>query len=394
MYCFPYLSDQIILNMLNDSDFHSNSTNVTASAPLCRSLDSTAVKATKTTAYSVFLALALLGNPLVIAVVYRKRRLRTSVNYFIVNMALSDLLIPLFAMPLRIKDIFSDDNRKWLIDGTLGTTLCKFMPFTENVSLAVSMLSLLVVAVDRFNAVRFPLNPPLLTKKRCALLIVGTWVIAVGFGAPILYTRRLKFDEGQTKCYGTWAPIFDPIQGPRVYFIVLSVCFLAIPNIFLVILYGVVIYSLKRQKALRHNTKEQRKIRGRENRKVIIMLVAVVFLFILAWTPFQIYFVMWLFVYNIKSPCWLDKFLYFSDFLSFSYTALNPIIYYKFNENYRQGFREILRCPSFVPRRMSMTRSTRSTSFQTSASEKRAADAFKLNSIENKTGKFTVLSAV
>ena len=49
------------------------------------------VKITKVALFSIILATSLAGNTLIIIIVYKKQELRKTTNYFIVNMAVSDL---------------------------------------------------------------------------------------------------------------------------------------------------------------------------------------------------------------------------------------------------------------------------------------------------------------
>ena len=75
------------------------------------------------------------------------------INYFITNMAMFDLLFPIFLLPSNLTGLYLDNQ--WLISGPLGQALCKLIPFLADVSSAVSIQSLVLIAVDRFAAVVF-----------------------------------------------------------------------------------------------------------------------------------------------------------------------------------------------------------------------------------------------
>ena len=80
------------------------------------------------------------------------------INFFIVNMAMSDLLYPIFGIPrLIVSELYVDS---WLIGGPLGQALCKLLPYLSDISLTVSIQSLVLIAVDRFGAVVYPLSSP------------------------------------------------------------------------------------------------------------------------------------------------------------------------------------------------------------------------------------------
>jgi len=86
-------------------------------------LNSTAGKIGKTFAYYLILVVSLLGNSFVAVIVYRTQILRKPTNFFIVNMAMSDLVYPIFYIPTNPTGIYVDF---WLISGPLGQGVCKF----------------------------------------------------------------------------------------------------------------------------------------------------------------------------------------------------------------------------------------------------------------------------
>lgn len=87
--------------------------------------------------------IGIVGNSLVITVVLIDRKMRQSVtNIFIMNLAISDLLIMLFGVPEILQFML---NRGWI----LGLVLCKFNRFVLVVSLYASILSLVSVCVER-----------------------------------------------------------------------------------------------------------------------------------------------------------------------------------------------------------------------------------------------------
>lgn len=64
-------------------------------------------------AYCIVFIVGLIGNSFVIAVVLRAPRMRTVTNYFIVNLALADILVIIFCLPATLmSNIFV---RKYII---------------------------------------------------------------------------------------------------------------------------------------------------------------------------------------------------------------------------------------------------------------------------------------
>ena len=102
--------------------------------------------------------------------------MRKPINFFISNMAISDLLFPLNVFPRYLAEMYEDS---WLISGNLGEVFCKVIPVLADIPTAVSVQSLVLITVDRFVAVAFPLHSPLFSSKRCTFFIFGTWIIGV-----------------------------------------------------------------------------------------------------------------------------------------------------------------------------------------------------------------------
>ena len=83
--------------------------------------------------------------------------MKTITNYLIANMAVSDILITVLAVPRKITEILLGP-RRWLIDGLLGSVLCKSVYFFQDITIGVSILSLSAIAIDRYRGIVFPLR--------------------------------------------------------------------------------------------------------------------------------------------------------------------------------------------------------------------------------------------
>ena len=103
--------------------------------------------------YCPIFVVTLIGNIIIGIIVYRTRSMRKPINFFIVNMAMSDLLFPIFYFPSIVAKI---NYGYWLLGGPVGQALCKLNYFLVDISAFVSIQSLVLIAVDRFGAVVFP----------------------------------------------------------------------------------------------------------------------------------------------------------------------------------------------------------------------------------------------
>ena len=182
----------------------------------------------------------------------------------IANMAMSDLLYPIFLFPVRLTERYVGS---WFIGGTLGQALCKIHVFLADISMLVSIQSLLLITVDRFGAVVVPLRSPLIRRKVCPYLIVGTWILAAAFFSPYLFAFKLVEYSEEMWCELQWEEAFGEksslaIYGPAV----VTVCF-CIPLVLLVILYSIILIKLKQQAHPGEQSRNIEKQRTRRDKK-------------------------------------------------------------------------------------------------------------------------------
>lgn len=90
---------------------------------------------------------AIVGNGLIIYVVICFKKLRTTTNYYIVNLAVANLLAACFPIWIHIVDDVTDG---WV----LGAFLCKFSPFIQS----KSIILLLMIVFPVFH--RLYIYPP------------------------------------------------------------------------------------------------------------------------------------------------------------------------------------------------------------------------------------------
>ena len=304
---------------------------------LLRNVTSKTKNATTITISFLVLFFSLFGNILVVAVFFRNKALRIPVHYFIVNMAISDLIIPVVFLPLVIAREY---NGLQMANGIMGTLLCKLGAVAWGVSTFVSIVSMVSIAVDRFHAILFAMKPPLISRKKCLQVIVLMWIISIVSRAHIIYGYRMVRKDTGIHCDFQWEPVtytrkVKQITG--VMFLFLS----AVSAVVLTVLYSTMIIFLHKQKISIHMASEIVKCRAKENRRVACMLVMVVIVFYAVWIPFYVWFFLQHFRPNLKLPYFLSS---IAQGFPNLYSAINPVVYFLFNENYRGGFKELLCC--------------------------------------------------
>ena len=232
----------------------------------------------------------------------------------------------------------------WLnISGPLGQVLCILVPFVSYASSAVSIQNLLLIAVDRFGAVVFPLRSPLISSKLCPFFILGTWIVAISVASPSFSAWKPTEHQGQLFCSSRWNEAFGESSSPENYLLAVFVVFLYIPIVMLTILYSIIVIKLKSQKRPGEQSTNAEQQRAKKNRNVLKMAIAIVLGFVLCWIPYSIG-VLLLYFARDALPCGFFIFRNITRFMTALNCAINPCICFIFSTNYRSALKRLLNC--------------------------------------------------
>ena len=286
---------------------------------------------------------SLIGNITIGTVVFKTKSMQRPINFFIVNMAMSDLLFPIFQSPYIVINI---NTGSWLIDGHLGQALCKLRPFFPNISGLVSVQSLVLIAVDRFGAVVFPLRSPLISSKQCRFFILASWIIGAVVHIPDLLTFKLVESPERLSCERKWKGTFGESFPFRNYGVPMLVVFWYFPLVLIATLYLAIFLKLKSQNIPGEESANARAQHLRRERNVLKMSIAIVSTFAVCWMPVTI---RWLLLfYPLDSTMTLScGFQHFADVavsLAHLNCAINPVICLIFSGNYRRRLKNLLGC--------------------------------------------------
>ena len=214
--------------------------------------------------------------------VYKTPNLRKPINYFIANMASSDLLFILY----MCHGILARLNISWIIGSQFGQAFCKLISFLPAVSTFTSIQNLILIAVDRFGAVVFPLRSPLIRSKWCPFFILATWVVAVAVSLPYLFSMKLVDNSGKMYCIDRWKEAFGESSSHPHFKLVIYILFIYIPVLLLIIMYSFIFIKLKAQAHPGDHSSNIEQQRQRRNRNVLYMSIAIISVFVFCWLPF------------------------------------------------------------------------------------------------------------
>ncbi|XP_029969025.1 dopamine receptor D4 related sequence [Salarias fasciatus] len=137
----------------------------------------------------------ILGNVLVCLSVLTERSLKTATNYFIISLAVADLLLAVLVLPLFVYSEFLGGI--W----TLSTYVCDALMTMDVMLCTASILNLCAISVDRYIAVVVPLkyNRNQFSVRQLAL-ITATWVLSLGVASPVIFGLNRVPDRDPSVC--------------------------------------------------------------------------------------------------------------------------------------------------------------------------------------------------
>jgi hypothetical protein len=307
------------------------------------SFDTKGTKIVKIVALSVVMVVAFVLNSLVIAVFAKTPSLHRTVNYFLVNMAVSDLLLAFAAIPKELLEL-GTDSTYWRVGGDFGHFLCILQSILVDISSVVSILSMICITIDRFCAVMMPLRVTLVPGKVRGIIIGLIWILSVINYSYYFYVMRLTSDDqGNFKCLMSFEPL-DTIKMSTILVTYIAVLYGCLPWILVAFLYTAMVVGLKRAR-ISIEANDQNNVRRNRSTSVTRQAFIIVLVFSICFFPISAIFLVIAHVYHFTcSPLPYFGHLYFTaQLMMFLNAALNPCVCLFLSENYRNGLWKILK---------------------------------------------------
>ncbi|XP_023338028.1 substance-P receptor isoform X2 [Eurytemora carolleeae] len=299
--------------------------------------------------------ISIFGNVLVILAVVRHRAMRTTINFYLVNLSIADLLISAWCpWTSLIQQVLSPSSLY-----ILPPIFCKLDVFYRVLCTVASVLTLSAISFDRFLAVIFPLQTRV-TQRKARYLIVMVWISALTVASPFLLYRRVTVfrweDFTEVSCHEVFPTTVycDPITNKqiitntakKIFYSIVTIVMYLVPVLVMSVSYTMILIKLfcRTQPGERVEGRQNLTYQSQQKRKVVKMVVMVLLVFVVCCSPIQLLMASAIFRTDAQLPSWLGSYKFWIEFMSYSHTMLNPIIYVIFSNNFRQSFINMLSC--------------------------------------------------
>ena len=284
---------------------------------------------------SVF-CIGLCGNLLVCIVMIQQRRMRTVMNCFTLNLAISDLIIIVIYVPSQYAAY--ENNQNW----PFGNVGCRITYSVVPVCLSASSATLLAISCERFRGIVFPFQPRLrITTVRRIIMII--WIVSTSTAVPLMIIAGTIQKGNNTFCDELWP---NP-ESSRFYWIAMFLLQYVIPLTVMSVLYGVAGWTLqKRSTFLAKNSRGRagsinyhaEVARQRQSQKITKMLVALILIYSFCMLPQHVVY-FWSMYGNLGEWKYYLYVFRISNVFTMANSALNSIVYGTLQADFRKAYR-------------------------------------------------------
>ncbi|KAK2184058.1 hypothetical protein NP493_285g02049 [Ridgeia piscesae] len=291
-------------------------------------------------------AFGTLGNLFLIGTVAVETSLHVRGNVFVVNLALADLVITTYVMPIALTSWHFGGDR-------FGQQMCDADAFLVLTSCGASIQSLMLVALERYcHICRHTRYDWAFSNRAVGIYVVLAWLYSAAWGAQgftgwtsYVYgndTHVCMFDGGASRSYN----ITSVLVVVLLPMIVIALCYGSIFHCAKKCRDSIAAHSRHQRASLSHGsvksdsmdqvTKQlllQKQRRMKRELKLIFTLVSIVIAFVICWSPGVLVGILYTFWPGM--PAW---FATAATWLAFCNSSVNTVLYGVMNRNFRNGY--------------------------------------------------------
>lgn len=308
------------------------------------------------TLWSTVVFLGVIGNLLVCTVILRRPRMKTTMNYYLLSLAVADLGVLILIYPVAVLKYLSPF--RWV----LGKPACLFMVPTQEIFFGSSIWSITAIAIERYQNIIGSRRYRIKHRSRITtwLVIMGIWLASFLVSCVPLYPV-ITYEPSIPLCYPDWPDFYGGNAVFLSYSVALIVVWYVLPLAVIALTYIKIKNRIHRSVVFRQsmsagdeneetlssqaeqNNNRSRKRIWRQSNKTRQILTPLVVLFAVTMFPLTAFRILVL----IKPKVWASPYynLLMGQITLFVVvnSSANPLVYYITSKEFKEAFRELLK---------------------------------------------------
>ncbi|XP_042573085.1 alpha-1D adrenergic receptor-like [Cyprinus carpio] len=313
---------------------------------------------------AVFILVAIVGNILVILSVLCNKHLQTVTNFFIVNLAIADLLLSIIVLPFSA-------SLEVLGCWVFGRVFCNIWAAVDVLCCTASILSLCIISIDRYIGVKYCLKyPTIMTERKAGVILVVVWVSSMVISIGPLLGWKEPPPSDESICRITEEPGYALFSSLFSFYLPLMVILVMYIRVYIVarrttksleagvkrerdksveVVLRIHCRSMPEDSSTNSKTKNHpfrsslsvRLMKFSREKKAAKTLAIVVGMFILCWLPFFFVLPLGSFFPALKPSEMVFKVIFWLGYFN---SCINPVIYPCSSKEFQRAFTRLVRC--------------------------------------------------
>ncbi|KAM9576746.1 putative G-protein coupled receptor 34 isoform 1-T4 [Trichechus inunguis] len=316
----------------NHSDQSPQNFSKTSNVTTVCSMDENLLSNVLTTFYSVIFIVGLVGNVIALYVFLGIHRKRNSIQIYLLNVAIADLLL-IFCLPFRIMHHINQNN--W----TLGVIFCKVVGTLFYMNMYISIILLGFISLDRYIKINRSIQQrKVITTKQSIYVCCTVWTIALAVFLTMITLTLKKEGHNSTMCFHYRDK--RNAKGEAIFNFILVVMFWLI-FLLIILSYIKIGKNLLRISKRRSKFPNSGKYATTARNSFIVLII-----FTICFVPYHTFRFIYIFSQLNKSSCYWKEIVHKTNeimlVLSSFNSCLDPVMYFLMSSNIRKIMCQLL----------------------------------------------------
>lgn len=199
----------------------------------------------------------------------------------------------------------------------------------------------MIMSADRYVAVCHPISAPKIRTPFISKVVsLSAWTVSAILMVPVLMYSNTMIDENNIRSCNILWPDEENLSGHAAFTLYSSILGFAIPLLLIFVFYLLVIRKLRTV-----GPKNKSKEKKRSHRKVTKLVLTVIAVYVSCWLPYWVTQVALIFTPAKQCQSKLTVIIFLiTGCLSYSNSAMNPILYAFLSDNFKKSFLKACTC--------------------------------------------------